>query len=80
MVRSMSYWKDEPNMVHSNNAEKNSKDFGKIVASALGIIFVVGMIVAGLVCRTAVNKRAELEAYQTQQTVEELNEFMNSMK
>ena len=80
MIRN-SYWANEFNMIHnSSNTEKKSTDIGKIVASALGIIFVVGMIVAGLVCRTAVNKRAELEAYQTQQTVEELTEFMNSMK
>lgn len=79
MIRN-SYWANESNMVHSSNTEKKNRDFGKVVASALGIIFVVGMIVAGLVCRTAVNKRAELEAYQTQQTVEELTEFMNSMK
>lgn len=79
MIRN-SYWTNESNMIHNSNTEKKSTDIGKIVASALGIIFVVGMIVAGLICKTVFNKRAELEAYQTQQTVEELNEFMNSMK
>lgn len=79
MIRN-SYWANESNMIHSSNAEKKNTDIGKIVASALGIIFVVGMIVAGLICKTVVNKRAELEAYQTQQTVQELNEFMNSMR
>lgn len=79
MIRN-SYWANESNMVHGNNTEKNNKDFGKFVASALGIIFVVGMIVAGLVCKTVINKRAELEAYQTQQTVEEINEFIDSMQ
>lgn len=79
MIRN-SYWANEPNMVHNNNAEKKSRDFSKLVASALGIIFVVGVIIAGLIWTTTFVKLVELEVYQAQQAIEELNWSINNIQ
>lgn len=76
------------NIVYGNDAkyfgtstEKKSIDFGKIVATALVVIFVIGMtIIVPILCKTVAKKRVELEQMYTEQQVQQLDEFINNMK